>query len=131
MGIGEELENRYRKWLDNDALWPDFTGFIHGDLYAGHVMTTADGVVSGIIDWSTGQISDISQDFSGHVTVFGEDSLKALIAEYEKQGGKVWDRLFEQAIERAAAAPLAYGFFAIETQDENHIAGAKAQLGVE
>lgn len=129
LGIGEELEIRYRKWLDNDVFWPDFTCFIHGDLYAGHILTSNDGVVSGIIDWSTGQISDPAMDFSGHMTVFGEESLKLLITEYEKQGGKVWDKLFEQAIERSAAAPLAYGFFAVETQDEAHIAGARAQLG--
>lgn len=131
LGISTELETRYRKWLDNDLLWPDFTRFIHGDLYAGHVFTSEEGVVSGIIDWSTAHVSDISQDFSGHVTVFGEASLKALITEYEKQGGKVWNKLYEQTLERAAAAPLAYGFFAVETQDETHIRGAKAQLGVE
>jgi len=112
------------------VLWPDFTAFIHGDLYAGHVMANPEGVVSGIIDWSTGHVSDLSQDFSGHLTVFGEKGLKELINEYEKQGGKVWDQLYEQAIERVAAAPLAYGFFAIETQDENHITAAKTQLGV-
>lgn len=131
LGISEELENRYQKWLDNDVLWPDFTAFIHGDLYAGHVMANPEGVVSGIIDWSTGHVSDLSQDFSGHMTVFGENGLKELISEYEKQGGRVWDRLYEQAVERAAAAPLAYGFFAVETQDVNHITAAKTQLGVE
>jgi len=131
LGIDSALEVRYRKWLDNDVLWPDFTQFIHGDLYAGHVLTSKDGVVSGIIDWSTGQISDISQDFSGHVSVFGEESLKQLITEYKKLGGRVWAKLFDQTIERAAAAPLAYGLFAIETQDDVHISGAKAQLGVD
>ena len=131
LGISTALENRYRKWLDNDSLWPDFTRFIHGDLYAGHVLTSKAGNVSGIIDWSTAQVSDIAQDFSGHAAIFGEESLKVLIAEYEKQGGKIWDTLFEQTLERAAAAPLAYGFFAVETQDEVHIKGAKAQLGVE
>ncbi|MDQ8005913.1 MAG: Mph(E)/Mph(G) family macrolide 2'-phosphotransferase [Pedobacter sp.] len=130
LGISKELENRYQKWLDNDLLWPNFTRFIHGDLYAGHVITNGEGNVTGLIDWSTAQVSDISQDFSGHVSIFGEDSLKKLILEYQTQGGQVWDKLFEQTLERAAAAPLAYGFFAIETQDENHIIGAKAQLGV-
>lgn len=130
IGISEQLETRYRKWLDNDALWADFTQFIHGDLYAGHVLASKEGIVSGIIDWSTAHIGDPAIDFSGHVTVFGEESLKVLIMEYEKQGGKVWDKLYEQTLERAAAAPLAYGFFALETQDESHIAGAKVQLGV-
>jgi macrolide phosphotransferase len=124
IGISNDLEKRYQKWLDNDALWPNFTKFIHGDLYAGHVLTDANGNVCGIIDWSTARISDISQDFSGHVTVFGEESLKFLISEYEKQGGKIWNKTFEQSIERAAAAPLAYGYFALETQDDGHISGA-------
>ena len=130
LGISSELDTRYRRWLDNDPLWPNFTRFIHGDLYAGHVLTSGDGTVSGLIDWSTAQVSDIAQDFSGHATVFGEVSLNALIAEYKNLGGEVWDKLFDQSLERAAAAPLAYGFFAVETQDEKHIRGAKAQLGV-
>ncbi len=131
LGISSELESRYRQWLDHDALWPNFTKFIHGDLYAGHVLTHSNGEVCGIIDWSTGQVSDIAQDFSGHLAVFGEESLKSLISEYEKQGGRIWGKLFEQSVERAAAAPLAYGFFALETQDEAHLVAAKLQLGVE
>lgn len=128
IGISEELETRYKRWLDNDTLWPNYTQFVHGDLYAGHVLTSRDGVVSGIIDWSTAHVGDPTVDFSGHATVFGEESLRLLIMEYEKQGGKTWDKFYEQVLERAAAAPLAYGFFALETHDENHIIAAKAQL---
>lgn len=130
LGISAELENRYRRWLDSDALWPDFTKFIHGDLYAGHVLTQEDGEVCGMIDWSTAHVSDIALDFSGHAAVFGEESLRLLISSYEQQGGQVWDKLFEQAVERAAAAPLAYGYFALETQDDTHLKAAKLQLGV-
>jgi macrolide phosphotransferase len=131
LGISENLENRYRAWLDNYLLWPDFTKFINGDLYAGHVMTDESGVVSGVIDWSKGHVGDISLDFSRHVSIFGEESLRSLISEYEKRGGQVWEMLFEQTVERAAAAPLAYVFFSGETQAEVHILGARAQLGVE
>lgn len=130
LGISKELENKYLAWIDNDLLWPNFTKFIHGDLYAGHVLTHPNGEVCGIIDWSTAQISDIAQDFSGHVAVFGEQSLKLLIKEYQEQGGTVWDKLFEQSVERAAAAPLAYGYFALETKDDAHLEAAKIQLGV-
>src|SRR5690606_28103108 len=42
IGISKELETRYNTWLDKDSLWPDFTRFIHGDLYAGHILTTKD-----------------------------------------------------------------------------------------
>src|SRR5574344_304599 len=92
IGISEQLETRYRKWLDNDVLWADFTQFIHGDLYAGHVLASKDGAVSGVIDWSTAHIDDPAIDFAGHVTLFGEESLKTLIIEYEKLGGKVWNK---------------------------------------
>ncbi|WP_171291882.1 phosphotransferase, partial [Acinetobacter baumannii] len=111
-------------------LWADFTQFIHGDLYAGHVLASKDGAVSGVIDWSTAHIDDPAIDFAGHVTLFGEESLKTLIIEYEKLGGKVWNKLYEQTLERAAASPLMYGLFALETQNESLIVGAKAQLGV-
>ena len=130
IGISTKLEIRYRKWLDNDALWPDFTTFIHGDLYAGHILTSTTGVVAGIIDWSTAHIGDPANDFAGHLTIFGENSLRDLITAYTKQGGRIWDKLYEHTIERAAASALAYGYFALETNDKNHIQGARAQLGV-
>ncbi|WP_295199767.1 Mph(E)/Mph(G) family macrolide 2'-phosphotransferase [uncultured Chryseobacterium sp.] len=130
LGISPELEFRYKKWLDDDTLWPDFTQFVHGDLYAGHVLTSEDGTVAGIIDWSTAHVGDPAIDFSGHVTVFGEESLKQLISAYEDTGGRTWDRLFEQAVERAAASALAYGYFALTTNDNNHMTGARVQLGV-
>lgn len=91
--MGKNLERRYKKWLDNDPLWPDFTKFIHGDLYAGHVLTRPDGAVCGIIDRSTAHFDDNVQVFSGHYTVFGAESLQALIGEYKKQGGQTRDKL--------------------------------------
>lgn len=129
LGINQELEKRYLQWLDNDRLWPTFNRFIHGDLYAGHILVFPNGKISGVIDWTTAHVSDIAQDFSGHLTVFGEQSLKSLITAYQQQGGLIWDALYDQAVERAAAAPLAYGFFAISIQDDNHIKAAKTQLG--
>ncbi len=130
LSIGAELETRWRTWLDNDRLWPDFNAFVHGDLYAGHILAAENGEVTGIIDWSEGQVSDPSIDFSGHLTVFGADSLKELIRQYEQRGGRVWETLFEQTVERQAAAPLRYAVFAIKTADDKHIEAAKAQLGL-
>lgn len=42
-----------------------------------------------------------------------------------KTRGKVWNKLYEQTLERAAASPLMYGLFALETQNESLIVGAK------
>ena len=131
LGIATSLEKRWLQWVNNDLLWPDFTAFVHGDLYAGHVLVDANAVVTGIIDWSEGQGNDLSMDFAGHVAAFGEDSLKKLIIAYERCGGRVWDTLFAQAVERHAASALRYAVFAIMTRDENHLKAVKVQLGVE
>ena len=130
LGIGGELESRWKKWVDNDRLWPDFSTFIHGDLYAGHLLAKETGEITGIIDWSEGQVGDPSTDFSGHMSVFGEESLRELIANYKDLGGKVWDNLFEQSVERHAAAPLNYAIFALDTNLEKHIEAVKPQLGL-
>lgn len=131
LGLGTALEFRWRKWLDNDRLWPDFTTFVHGDLYAGHILATKEGRVSGIIDWSEGQVNDPSIDFAGHISAFGEERVKGLISEYQQLGGRVWNKMFEQTVERHAAAPLNYGLFAVISKNDTHIKAAKAQLGLE
>ncbi len=130
LGMSVEMENRWRKWIDTDNLWADFSTFIHGDLYAGHILADKNAEISGIIDWSEGQVSDPSIDFSGHIAVFGEESLKDLIRLYEKFGGKVWDNLFEQTVERHSASPLNYAVFALKTNTDEHLNAAKIQLGV-
>lgn len=130
IGISNELETRYKNWLDNEPLWPAYSKFIHADLYAGHILTNEKNEVSGIIDWTTAHMGDIAMDFSGHLKVFGEESLKLLIEEYKKLGGQTWEHLYEQSVERAAATALAYGFFAVETKNDFHIKGAKEMLGV-
>ncbi|HSJ66956.1 MAG TPA: macrolide 2'-phosphotransferase [Anditalea sp.] len=130
LGMSINLETRWRSWLDNDSLWPDFSAFVHGDLYAGHILAKTDGTVTGFIDWSEGQFSDPSMDFAGHANVFGEESLKQLIIAYEKSGGRIWDNLFAQAKERNNASALNYAYFAISTNMDQHLNAAKIQLGI-
>lgn len=130
IGISAELETRWRTWVDTDNFWPNFSTFIHGDLYAGHILADKNGEVSGIIDWSEGQVSDPSVDFSGHIAVFGEQSLRDLIYWYENFGGKVWRSAFEHSVERHSASPLNYAIFAIKTKMDEHINAVKGQLGV-
>lgn len=130
IGINIKLEKRWRKWLDNDPLWPDFSTFVHGDLYAGHILADGKGNISGLIDWSEAAISDPSIDFSGHIAVFGEHNLKVLIAKYEREGGVVWKKMFEHIRERHSVSPLKYGVFALRANVDEHIQSAKKQLGV-
>jgi macrolide phosphotransferase len=128
LGIGPDLEKRLESWLANETIWPDFTTFIHGDLFAGHLLVQPNGTVGGVIDWSEGHVSDPAIDFSGHLSVFGPDSLQQLIRQYQELGGKVWDGIYEQTVERQASTPLNYGAFALITEDERHLEAAKAQL---
>lgn len=128
LGINAKLENRWRKWIETDSFWADFSTFVHGDLYAGHILSDTKGKISGIIDWSEAQVSDPAIDFAGHLAVFGEESLNNLIDLYAECGGRVWEKMFEHIRERHSAAPLKYGVFALETKRDEHINSAKAQL---
>ena len=130
LGISLELENRWRKWIETDDYWADFSTFVHGDLYAGHVLSDGEGSISGIIDWSEAQVSDPAIDFSGHLAVFGEESLKNLIRLYAECGGRVWENMFAHVRERHSASALKYGVFALETNLDEHIDAARVQLGV-
>jgi macrolide phosphotransferase len=128
LDINPALETRWRRWVDNDTLWPSFTTFVHGDLYAGHVLARKDGSITGVIDWSEGQFNDPSIDFTGQVATFGEKGLRELITEYRKLGGPVWENLFEHTLERYAAAPLKYAVFALTVKSDFHLEAAKSQL---
>lgn len=128
IGIRAELENRWRKWVETDNYWPDFSAFVHGDLYAGHILSDRYGKISGLIDWSEAQISDPAIDFSGHLAVFGEKSLAELISEYEKCGARIWAKMFDHTCERHSASPLKYGVFALKTGLAKHLDAAKTQL---
>ncbi|GAB1351716.1 MAG TPA: macrolide 2'-phosphotransferase [Candidatus Rifleibacterium sp.] len=128
IGIRPELESRWRKWVETNTYWPDFSVFVHGDLYAGHILSDRSGKISGLIDWSEAQVSDPAIDFSGHLAVFGEKSLKELISEYEKCGARVWTTMFAHTCERHAASPLKYGVFAMKTGVAEHLDAARNQL---
>lgn len=128
LGIHPPLENRWRRWVGDDGYWPGFSTFIHGDLFAGHVLVDGCGEITGIIDWSEGQVGDPAADFAGHAAVFGERGLRELIGRYERCGGRVWDRMFEHTMERVAATPLVYAAFALGTGMDVHIDAARAML---
>jgi macrolide phosphotransferase len=130
LGIGPSLERRWRRWVEDDQIWPGFSTFIHGDLFAGHILVDAHGEISGIIDWSEGQVGDPATDFAGHAAVFGEEALRELISRYERLGGAIWDRLYEHTLERVAATPLVYAEFALRNGLDDHIDAARAMLGL-
>ena len=97
--IDEGLWLRWQNWLNNDELWPTQAGFIHGDLYPGHMLLDEEYSVVGIIDWTEARVSDISNDFTAHYMLFGEKELEKLLASYQAAGGYTWPKMKEHIIE--------------------------------
>jgi macrolide phosphotransferase len=118
--VDQSLWNRWQNWLQEDDLWPSKTGFIHGDIHAGHIMIDKNSRVTGLIDWTEAKISDISQDFVSHYLVFGEDQLTSLIRFYQEKGGYVWPKMKRHIKELAAASPLQLAEFAIKSGLEEY-----------
>jgi macrolide phosphotransferase len=112
-GVGESLWNRWQTWLNSDELWPKKTGFIHGDIHAGHTLIDKDANVTGLIDWTEAKITDISNDFVFHYKAFGEDGLELLIKAYKEAGGYYWPKMKEHIIELNASYAVAIAEFAL------------------
>jgi macrolide phosphotransferase len=129
--VHEKRLVRWKRWLDDDSSWPDFSVVVHGDLYVGHVLVDGSERVTGVIDWSECRVDDPSIDMSSHLMVFGEAGLSKFLAAYERAGGRVWPRVAHHVAERLALAPVAYALFGLESGNEQHLAAAKAQLAAE
>lgn len=129
-GVSEPLWARWQKWLHHDALWPAETGLVHGDLHAGYILIGEQTEVSGFIDWTEAQVTDLSEDFVPHYRIFGEAALNRLIAAYEEAGGYVWPSMKEHVIEREAAFPVAIAEFALKSGIGEYKRMAKEVLGV-
>lgn len=129
-GVGEELWNRWRSWLNDEEIWPKETGLIHGDLHPGHILVESSGNVTGLIDWTEAKVADISTDFVGHYRVFGEEGLDTLIKSYKEAGGYHWPKMREHIIELNAAYPVGIAEFALISGMDEYIQMANKELGL-
>lgn len=129
-GVGESLWNRWQAWLNNDEMWPQKTGLIHGDIHAGHILIDKEANVTGLIDWTEAKVTDISNDFVFHYKAFGEGGLEALIMAYKIGGGYHWPKMKEHIIELAAAYPVSIAEFALVSGVEEYAQMAKKALEV-
>ncbi|MGE0551506.1 MAG: macrolide 2'-phosphotransferase [Kofleriaceae bacterium] len=125
--IAPSLQDRWQAWLANDALWPALTVLTHGELYAAHVLIEGPGRIVGVLDWTTGKVADPAVDFT-YQHMMGAAAFEATIAAYVDAGGIEHPQLAERCSELAAAAPLSYGLFALQSRDPQHRAIAVAQL---
>lgn len=128
-GVQPALWNRWQTWLQDDSMWPQKTGLIHGDLHAGHILIDENAHVTGFIDWTEAAVADTSTDFVAHYFTFGEDNLQKLIHYYEEAGGYVWPKMMEHILELAAAYPIAIAEFALKSGLEEYLLMAREALG--
>lgn len=126
--IAPALRARWEAWLSDDALWPEPAAFSHGELYAAHVLVDASVHIVGVLDWTTAEVGDPAIDFT-YQHMMGSAAFEATVAAYLEAGGREHPHLAARCEALAAAAPLAYARFALESGDPQHRARAAAQLG--
>lgn len=125
--IAPPLQARWEGWLGDDRLWPERTALTHGELYAAHVLIDGPARILGLLDWTTAKVGDPAVDFT-YQHMMGPAAFEATVAAYLEAGGIPLPHLAERCAELAAAAPLAYGLFALQSRDPQHRAAASAQL---
>ena len=125
--VADNLMDRWSTWLNDDTYWPDHSVLTHGEIYPGHTLVV-DQHISGIIDWTTAEVGDPARDFVFHHATASPAAFDTTVRRYVAGGGRVWPKLAEHCAHRFSANPVAYGLYAILTNDEQHRAAAAAQL---
>lgn len=117
----------WRRWLDDDGLWPQRTVLTHGELYPAHLLLDeADRIVS-VLDWTTAKISDPALEFM-YVHLISPDSFDEVVRLYQDATGTAEPRLADRCTALLAAGPLNYARFALTTGEPEHREAAQAQL---
>lgn len=129
-GVADDLWSRWQAWLNNNEIWPNETGLMHGDVHAGHMMIDEDARVIGLIDWTEAKVTDVSNDFVFQYKAFGEEALEKLIHYYKQAGGIYWPKMKEHIIELDAAYAVAIAEFAMISGMEEYEQMAREALGV-
>lgn len=125
--VAPHLLARWEAWLGEDSYWPEHSVLTHGELYPGHTMIE-DGRITGVLDWTTALIGDPARDFAVHRTLATREAFDLTVERYGQRGGRVWPRLADHAAELAAAGPVSYGLYVLDTGDESQRGAAQAQL---
>lgn len=126
--VHEQLWARWQAWINDDSMWPEQTGFAHGDLHAGHILIGVKEEVTGFIDWTEGGVADVSIDFVGHFRAFGEKELDRLLEAYQRAGGNVWPKMKAHILELAATSPVEVAEFAIRSRLDEYMEMARDTL---
>lgn len=125
--IAPALLTSWRRWLDDDRLWPGRTVLTHGELYPAHLLLDeADRIVS-VLDWTTAKVSDPALEFM-YVQLIAPDALPEVVRRYQDATGMTEPRLAERCTALIAASPLNYAMFALTSGLPEHRATAGEQL---
>lgn len=126
--VAPDLSRTWRAWLDDDTCWPDNTVMTHGEIYPAHVLFDNDGIITGVLDWTTARVDDPARDLSAQYGAAGEEKLQATIAAYADAGGRVHAGLAAQAKYLWDASPIGYALYALTTGGQSDLATAAAML---
>lgn len=126
--VAPVLVEAWEAWLKDDTCWPDQTVMTHGEIYPAHVLFDENGVISGVLDWTTARVDDPARDLAAQYGAAGEEMLQATIAAYEQAGGHVHPGLAAQARHLWEASSIGYALYALTTGAEADRATAAAML---
>lgn len=129
--VSPVLTETWQAWLDDDTCWPEQTVMTHGEIYPAHVLLDEEGVITGILDWTTARVDDPARDLSAQYGAAGDELLQVTLTAYEQAGGRVHPGLAAQAKHLWDAAPIGYGLYALTTGAEGDLAAAAALLDPE
>jgi len=128
--VSDSLWTRWQRWMGDDSYWPTFSTVVHGDLHPGHLLIDGRGHVTGLLDWTEGEVSDPSIDFQIYYAIFGVSGLSELLDRYERKGGRVWARMAKHIMERYAAYPVLIAVFAEKINSDEYRQYAQSMLGI-
>ncbi len=117
----------WRRWLDDDGLWPQRTVLTHGELYPAHLLLDKTDRIVSVLDWTTAKVSDPALEFM-YVQLISPDSFEEVVRLYQDATGTAEPRLAERSTALIAAGPLNYSMFALTTGQPEHREAAQAQL---
>jgi macrolide phosphotransferase len=125
--IPDEQVRRWRDWLEATDRWPQEMVLARGDLHPQHLLVEDNRLV-GLIDWADATISDPSLDFVDPYHYLSPAAFERLLADYERNGGRVWPGMREHIALRASIGPLIGGVFGLTVGRDDLVAQAHDSL---
>lgn len=122
------LWDRWQRWIDDDASWPEHVALVHGDFHPGHWLLASDGRLVGVLDWTEARVGDPSIDLALFFGCFGRAALARLVDDFVAAGGRAWPRIVEHAAERWAASAAKGAQWALRHGNDAVLEFTRAQM---